>query len=102
MSVDGDVFLIDWDTVALAPPERDLSLIVTTPDDGFDRYQAATGHPVDPDVITLYRLRWYLDDLASAVRLFRNAHEDTTDTRRWSGSLAAQLERLPTWLDVVG
>ena len=83
MSVDGRLVLIDWDTAALAPPERDVSLIATTSNEGIDRYQQATGRELDPAVITLYRLRWYLDDLASAIRLVRNRHRDTPDTRRW-------------------
>jgi spectinomycin phosphotransferase len=101
MAVDGSLFLIDWDTVALARPERDLSLIVPSPGDGLDRYQEATGRTVDPDVITLYRLRWYLDDLASAIRLFRNSHLDTADTRRWWDGLVPRLEQLPMWLGVL-
>ena len=102
MSVDGRLVLIDWDTTALAPPERDVSLIATTGRQGLDRYQRATGRELDPAVITLYRLRWYLDDLASAIRLFRRHHADTPDTRRWWQGLAPRLERLPTWLDLLG
>lgn len=102
MSTDGRLHLIDWDTVALAPPERDLSLIVAASGEGIDRYQKATGHAVEPAVITLYQVRWYLDDLASAVRMFRNRHRDTTDTRRWWNGLAPRLEQLPRWLDLVG
>ena len=55
-----------------------------------------------PPVITLYRLRWYLDDLASAIRLFRNRHRDTPDARRWVHGLAPRLEQLPRWLDLLG
>lgn len=102
MSADGRLRLIDWDTVALAPPERDLSLIVAASGEGVDRYQKATGREVEPAVITLYRVRWYLDDLASAIRMFRNRHRDTIDTRRWWQGLAPQLEQLPKWLDLVG
>jgi spectinomycin phosphotransferase len=102
MSVDGRLVLIDWDTAALAPPERDVSLIATTGNEGIDRYQQATGRELDPAVITLYRLRWYLDDLASAIRLFRNRHCDTPDTRRWWEGLAPQLAQLPAWLDLLG
>ncbi|HEY5989464.1 MAG TPA: hypothetical protein VIV12_24270, partial [Streptosporangiaceae bacterium] len=69
---------------------------------GVDRYQEATGRELDPAVITLYRLRWYLDDLASAIRLFRNRHRDTPDTRRWWEGLAPGLEQLPQWLEVLG
>jgi len=102
MSVDGRLVLIDWDTAALAPPERDVSLIATAGNDGASRYQEATGHELDPAVLTLYRLRWYLDDLASAIRLFRNRHRDTTDTRRWRDGLAPRLEQLPKWLHLLG
>jgi hypothetical protein len=49
----------------------------------------------------LYRLRWYLDDLASAIRLFRNSHLDTADTRRWWHGLVPRLEQLPVWLGVL-
>lgn len=101
MSVGGRLHLIDWDTVALAAPERDLSLIVTSSDDGADRYQEATGHEVEPAIITLYRVRWYLDDLASAIRLFRNPHRDTADTRQWWRGLAPRLEQLHRWLDLL-
>jgi hypothetical protein len=52
-------------------------------------------------VITLYRLRWYLDDLASAIRLFRHRHRDTPDTRRWWHALAPRLKQLPQWLDLL-
>ncbi len=102
MSVDRRLVLIDWDTAALAPPERDVSLIATTGNEDLDRYQETTGRELQPAVITLYRLRWYLDDLASAIRLFRNRHRDTPDTRRWLHGLAPRLEQLPRWLDLLG
>ena len=101
MSVDRRLVLIDWDTAGLAPPERDVSLIATTGNEDFDRYQEATGRELDPAVITLYRLRWYLDDLASAIRLFRNRHRDTSDTRRWWHGLTLRLEQLPRWHDLL-
>jgi len=101
MSVDGRLVLIDWDTVAMAPPERDVSLIATARNEGIDRYEQTTGRALDRRVITLYRLRWYLDDLATAMRLFSSRHGDTADTRRSWGALAPDLERLPAWLDLV-
>ena len=102
MAVDGRLVLIDWDTVGLAPPERDVSLIATLDNEGVDRYQQATGNELSPAVITLYRLRWYLDDVASAIRLFRNAHHDSRDTRQWRDGLSGLLEQLPNWRDLVG
>jgi len=102
MAVDGRLLLIDWDTVGLGPPERDVALIITATNDGIERYQQATGIELSPAVITLYRLRWYLDDLASAIRMFRNAHRDTPDTRHWRDSLSGHLEQLPKWADSLG
>jgi spectinomycin phosphotransferase len=100
MSVDGRLVLIDWDTAAFAPPERDVGLIAVGPRD-IDHYQQAAGRELDPAVITLYRLRWYLDDLGSAIRTFRHRHRDTPDTRQWRDGLAPQLEQLPRWLDLL-
>jgi spectinomycin phosphotransferase len=99
MSTGGRLFLIDWDTTALGPPERDVALIATASNEGVDRYQEATGCELNSAVITLYRLRWYLDDLASAIRLFRNHHHDNADTRRWWQALDPQLRQLHNWLD---
>jgi spectinomycin phosphotransferase len=101
MSVDNRLVLIDWDTVAMAPPERDVSVIAATSNAAIERYEQVAGRALDRAVITLYRLRWYLDDLASAIRLFRNRHSDTADTRMWWEGLAPRLEQLPQWLDLV-
>ncbi len=98
MRVDGHLVLIDWDTVALGPPERDIALVADGPAD-LDRYQEAAARPADPAVITLYRLRWYLDDLSSAVAMFRGPHRDTPDTRRWRQAMGPLLDELPGWLD---
>ena len=56
----------------------------------------------DPAVLTLYRARWYLDDLASAVRLFGRPHGENADTQRWFDGLAPRLARLPQWLGQLG
>ena len=75
-----EILLIDWDTVGLAPPERDLWWVVT--DSGGEearRYTRATGRRVDPDALTLYRLRWALDDLSIFTRQLRSGHDRTAD-----------------------
>jgi spectinomycin phosphotransferase len=100
MRVDGRLVLIDWDTVALAAPERDLALIIDGPADA-NRYQEAAGRTVDPALVMLYRLRWYLDDVSSAVSMFRGPHRDTADTRRWRQSLGPLLEELPGRLEAL-
>ena len=102
LSAGGKLFLVDWDTVALARRERDLALLTPDAAATFDRYERATGSTVDPAAITLYRARWYLDDVASAVRLFRNPHVATEDTRRWWEALAGCLDELPYWSSLLG
>jgi spectinomycin phosphotransferase len=102
ISVRGDLLLVDWDTVALAPPERDLSLVVAEPESSVAHYERMTGHDVNFDVITLYRLRWYLDDLASTVRLFHEPHDTNPDTQRWWEGLEPRIAALPQWLTLLG
>jgi spectinomycin phosphotransferase len=103
MSVNDRPMLIDWDTVALAPPERDVCLIAEAGDDGtIIGYQELTGRELDPAVLTLYRLRWCLDDLTQTISMFRNGHSDTPDTRFWLNNIAPQLEQLPRWLESLG
>ncbi|NUR92271.1 MAG: phosphotransferase [Nonomuraea sp.] len=71
----GRYLLVDWDTVRLAVPERDL----WWPGTDLDRYQDASGHRPDPGV-ALYALRWDLADLAEFVTWFREPHEPGQDT----------------------
>jgi spectinomycin phosphotransferase len=66
--------LLDWDTVGLAPPERDLWLL---PGDALDQYAGLTGKPVNPAGIRLYRLRWALDDIRAFTEDLRAPHSQT-------------------------
>jgi spectinomycin phosphotransferase len=74
------LLLVDWDTVAVAPPERDLWMIETPTGDEIGLYADATGHRVDDVAIDLFRLAWDLADLAAYVSTFRSAHRETPDT----------------------
>ncbi|SDK74234.1 phosphotransferase enzyme family protein [Nonomuraea jiangxiensis] len=79
------LLLVDWDTVGMAVPERDLWLVAAGPAD-LDRYAEATGHTPDPDALALYRLRWALDDVAEFVAWFRAPHGRTPDAEEsWHG-----------------
>ncbi|MDH2425302.1 phosphotransferase [Sphaerisporangium sp. TRM90804] len=89
----GRPLLVDWDTVALAPPERDLWLVAEDAAD-LARYADATGHAPDPVVLALYRLRWALDDVAAFVDYFRSPHAHTPDAELSWESLAATLRWL--------
>jgi spectinomycin phosphotransferase len=78
--------LIDWDTVGLAPPERDLWLVIGENGEGSRRYAELTGRAVDPAGLALYRLRWALDDISAFVSLLRSEHRRSADAEHaWLG-----------------
>lgn len=82
MRVDDEWVLIDWETVLIAPPERDLWLL--DPGDGsvLDAYAEATGSgPLDA-MVELYQLRWHLADIAVEVKHFRRPHGGSADDDR--------------------
>ena len=84
MVTDRGPVLIDWDTVGLARPERDLWWVLGDPGDPGDsdegrRYTEATGRVVNPDAVTFYRIRWTLDDLAAFTQQLRAEHGRTPD-----------------------
>lgn len=80
MRVGETLCLVDWDTVALAPPERDLWMVASESGDELDRYFDRTGRAVDRAAMSLYCARWPLDDIALFVRMFRSTHAATDDT----------------------
>ncbi|MCI2416100.1 phosphotransferase [Saccharopolyspora sp. K220] len=81
----GGYSLVDWDTVGLAIPERDLSVLSDDPAT-FTRYTATTGHTPDAAALDLYRLRWSLVDVAEFVAWFRGPHSRNPDTEKaWQG-----------------
>ncbi len=87
------LFLVDWDTVGLAPPERDLWMLDSAAGHEFDLYAGLSGRPVDMAAIDLYRTRWALDDIASFVNRLRSPHERSPDTEHTLVSLRTTLER---------
>jgi spectinomycin phosphotransferase len=82
--VGGGFRLIDWDTVALAPPERDLWMFDT----------AAEG--VDPAAAGLYRLRWWMQEVCLYVVELHGAHVDDANTRASWRELRGCLDQQPT------
>jgi spectinomycin phosphotransferase len=72
--------LVDWDTVALAPRERDLWL-VGTDEATVAAYEDASGIRVDRRRLAAYRLAWDLADVASFLDELRRPHDDNADTR---------------------
>lgn len=69
--------LIDWETLRLAPPARDLWMSGERED--IDEYTRMTGHEVAPDDLDLFALRWDLADLSSYASWFAGPHEETPE-----------------------
>jgi spectinomycin phosphotransferase len=72
--------LVDWDTVALAPPERDLWMVVDGSAKDMTSYTDATGHIFDRVAVDFYRLTWDLNDLAAYIHELRSPHGYGDDT----------------------
>jgi phosphotransferase family enzyme len=83
--------LIDWNTVQIAPPERDLWMLtpalahmlgddpVGDVDDVLVRYTRTTGRTVTPAGLALYPLWWQLADIAIYVDELRRPHGSGED-----------------------
>ena len=78
--------LVDWDTVALARPERDLWMLVDGDRGLSAAYRDVTGVELDRDALAAYRLLWALSDAVSFTARLRGEHRQNTDANR---SLAA-------------
>jgi spectinomycin phosphotransferase len=74
------VVLIDWDTLLLAPPERDLWGLHEEDAGILDLYQALTRRQVDRQLLGQYRLRWDLTEICEYVVQLRHPHEQSQDT----------------------
>lgn len=86
--------LIDWETLRLAPPARDLWMTGDT-----DRYSALTGRTIAADDLELFRLRWDLADLSGFASWFVAAHDQTPETEiGWRACVDICQNRLGNWL----
>ncbi len=80
--------LIDWDTVALATPERDLWMLADTTPDAVSSYERLTGRSADSAAIAFYRLAWTLTDIALLTVVFSSPHPRTEWVeQKWRGFL---------------
>ena len=78
---EGRYLLVDWDTVGLAPPERDLWSVAQSPED-LERYAEAAGRTANAAALTFYRLRWDLEEVCGYIDWFRAPHERSLDTEQ--------------------
>ncbi len=70
MIVDGRLVLIDWESFALAPAERDML-------DLNPKYRSQLGS--DPDMLELFRLEWRLAEIDEYTRRFQEPHTGDED-----------------------
>jgi len=91
MRVGRELLLIDWDTVALAPPERDLWMLDDGTAGALAAYTDATGRTADTMTLSYYRLAWRLADLAGFTRRLRSAHQRDGNTEHAWASLQIVL-----------
>jgi spectinomycin phosphotransferase len=88
------IMLVDWDTVGLARPERDLWMVASENGDELRRYTELTGRPVNRTALELYRRRWALDDISAFVRDLRARHRRTAGTEHAWQSLERALAQV--------
>jgi spectinomycin phosphotransferase len=80
--------LVDWESIKLAPRERDLRPLV---DSGFADLAAP-----DWPMMELFDLEWRLDEVAQYADWFRAPHTGTASDEVAFGGLVSELER-PEW-----
>lgn len=89
--------MVDWDTCALAPRERDLWQVFSLEptEDELAAYREVAGDaPISDDALALYRLWWDLSEVAIYLTWFTQAHEESDDMRTGFDGLRESLEKL--------
>lgn len=78
--------LVDWDTIALAPAERDIWRLIAEDPSVRHRYEAASGRMLNDESLRLFALQWDLSDVALFIEQFRKPHDDSPDQQTaWNG-----------------
>lgn len=86
------IVLVDWDTARIAPPERDLWMLIGEDATVSDEYTKRTGVAIDQNAVALYRLWWDLTEVSLYIEQFRAPHEENADTRTAWGGLQEHLD----------
>ncbi|MGI8646580.1 MAG: phosphotransferase [Nocardioides sp.] len=77
--------LVDWESLRVAPAERDLRVLVQ------DGYADQCGPAWD--MVEMFDLEWRLDEIASYARWFAAPHQGTASDEVAWGGLRGELER---------
>jgi hypothetical protein len=89
--------IVDWDSVQLAPPERDLWDLAETDSSVLTAYADATGTTIDSGALALFRMWYDLSEIAGYIELFRAAHDDTEDAAESWKNLEYFLRPAERW-----
>lgn len=81
---------VDWESVRIAPRERDLDDLLAAP---TDIWRQAYPHPIDPARVELFDLAWRLDEIGQYAERFRQSHTGTDDDRIALEGLREELTR---------
>ena len=76
-------FLVDWESLKLAPPELDLRVLV----------DAGADVDADPAMVELFDLEWRLDEISQYAVWFAAEHHGTEDDRIACGGPLDELNR---------
>jgi len=98
LRTDKGYVLVDWDTVALGPRERDLWWLADEPED-LAAYTDRSGHEVDPDAVAFFRLAWDLNDVAQYLGVLRAPHIESEDTLDAYAGVTRCMPSRERWLD---
>ena len=97
MRTDEGYVLVDWDTVALAPRERDLWMLA----EETGTYNDATGHEPDEVGVNFFRLTWDLEDIAAFTGELRSPHEHDEDTEKVYAALTYYVTTRDRWASLL-
>lgn len=92
--------LIDWNTVKIAPRERDLWMVVTGDERVDGVYTEGGGRASDGEMVGLYAAHWELTEIGTFLNLFRGRHGDGPDERASWDDLQKYLSVEPRWANV--
>jgi Ser/Thr protein kinase RdoA (MazF antagonist) len=71
---------IDWGTVEIAPPERDLWMLTTAFTDMLGADPVGSDIPgINPAAVAYYRRRWELGDVVAYLDVLRRPHSTSAD-----------------------
>lgn len=87
---EGRVWWVDWESVRVAPRERDLAPLVAS---GVETWRAVYEHPIDRSNLELFDLAWRLDEIGQYAQWLHGEHDGGDDDRIALSGLQEELTR---------